>query len=64
MEGSKTLERNIKKLQKENTSMRELLARKKELHDELKDLNKMIDTAFGKISEGIAKADQEELDLD
>lgn len=43
--------------------MREMLARKRELQDELKELNKMIDAAFDKISEGIAKADQEELEL-
>jgi peptidoglycan hydrolase CwlO-like protein len=58
-----TLLRNIARLQKQNSSMREMLERKRELHDELKELNKMIDAAFGKISEGIAKADQEELEL-
>ncbi|MEW6511860.1 MAG: hypothetical protein AB1428_12990 [Bacteroidota bacterium] len=55
---------NIRRLQKENDEMRRLLARKRELQDELKEINKMIDAAFGKISEWIAKADQEELNLD
>jgi len=38
-----TLGRNIAKLQKQNDGMREMLARKRELQDELKELNKMID---------------------